>query len=188
MIKLWQGVANGLAEIVRWVRFPHATLSPILKWVRTANSCIISVVFDGDIGYYFCEVIKMFSYSDLSQLFKDGSALAKKIKSQELNQVLLSYQSQMMNMNAEIADLRQKLAAYESQKNLSEKVVLEEGIIKIDNSKQRYCPRCWGKDRKLNPVSISLTDGQVVSWCPTCGSHTFLESEDAESLINKIKK
>nr|DAL80721.1 MAG TPA: hypothetical protein [Caudoviricetes sp.] len=29
MIKLWQGVANGLAEIVRRVRFPHATLSSL---------------------------------------------------------------------------------------------------------------------------------------------------------------
>ncbi|TEA92868.1 hypothetical protein TK36_05445 [Lacticaseibacillus paracasei] len=29
MIKLWQGVANGLTEIVRRARFPHATLSSL---------------------------------------------------------------------------------------------------------------------------------------------------------------
>lgn len=122
-------------------------------------------------------------YTEISALFKDLTAIAKKVKDAELNNAILSLQNMAMDQNNTILDLRQKLAAYESQDSLESRIRVKNSVIEIGDDSQKYCVRCWGKYRKLNPVviyeSTRFSSSGLGFECRTCGQFgSYFGSKD----------
>ena len=105
------------------------------------------------------------------EAIKNIIAIAQKSDNIELYRQLLDLGSQALEMQAEIASLREENAELKRDKYLEEEIVyhLDAYVTKSsDKIPIKYCAACWADKKKLVPMQNTGTNHYV---CPLCRNH-----------------
>lgn len=89
--------------------------------------------------------------SDIIRMLKEVQSLAKDIKSKPLNDAIVGLQEAVMNLSSSYLELEEKYNDLKKKVATSDDIYLDDdGFACVKGRKQKYCPKCWNKDRKLS--------------------------------------
>lgn len=89
--------------------------------------------------------------SDIISMLKEVQSLAKDIKSKPLNDAIVGLQEAVMELSSSYLELEEKYDNLKKKVTVSDNIYLDDdGFVCVKGKSQKYCPRCWNKDRKLS--------------------------------------
>lgn len=113
-------------------------------------------------------------YSDISQLFKDIKGVVDATANSELNGKVIELQGYVMDLMDRELKLKEDNDAIKKKLDYEKRISMNKNNVVIldgDESKP-YCPKCWGRDRKLNLLgNPGDFMGLTAYSCATCGQH-----------------
>lgn len=102
--------------------------------------------------------------------FKDAISVAQKADNVELYRQLFDLSAQALDLQAEVAKLREENFEFKKLKDISDKTIRhEEPVITLegDDKNLYYCSHCWDSENKLIQINCHK-DGTFN--CPHCTS------------------
>ena len=106
---------------------------------------------------------------------KDAIGIAQKADNIELYKQLIDLSSQALDMQTEIAKLREVNLELQKSKHTKKRLVRHEQpylTLEGDNPKVCYCAVCWGKDEKMIQMErINRDNDQIKLFCSVCDNH-----------------
>lgn len=92
----------------------------------------------------------MITFSSAISILKNAQALAEKLKSRELNDVLLSLQQELIGLGDQNLELKEKYDELKKYIEIPDNIDLDDdGFICRKDDVRKYCPSCWNKNRRL---------------------------------------
>lgn len=110
---------------------------------------------------------------------KDAVGLAQKADNIELYRQLLDLSAQALDMQYEIAMLKQENQRLRDDKEISQKIIRHKSpyITLADEPTDRcYCATCWGNSKKLIQMVVG-NDVLCHFSCKVCGNAFFADLE-----------
>lgn len=111
----------------------------------------------------------MVVYSEISNMLKDISKIAKKINDSELNSSIIELQGQVMDLYNENIELVHDVATLKKERDITKQVAFGKNGYVFVNDDGPYCPGCYGSKNNL----VRLTpDGSSRHYykCSSCKS------------------
>ena len=121
----------------------------------------------------------MITFSSAISILKNAQALAEKLKSRELNDVLLSLQQELIGLGDQNLELKEKYDELKKYIEIPDNIDLDDdGFICRKDDVRKYCPSCWNKDRRLSlmpklgyqflSLDFDKPDNAFQYTCPAC--------------------
>lgn len=89
--------------------------------------------------------------SDVISLLKEVQSLAKDVKSKPLNDAIVNLQESVINLENNYLELEEKYNELRKRVMASDEVYLDDdGFVCVKGRNDKYCPKCWNRDRKLS--------------------------------------
>lgn len=111
---------------------------------------------------------------------KDVAKVMQQADNIDLYMRLLDLSSQALDMQAEIAKLREENAELKKKRDLDEQIVRHKSpYITLLGKPQNicYCAVCWGKSHSLIQMGVSKDIISYHFYCRDCGNAFFAEIE-----------
>ena len=105
---------------------------------------------------------------------KDVAKVMQQADNIELYQKLLDLSVQALDMQAEIAKLREENAALKKGKDIESRIVRHDipiVTLKDDSADIKYCANCWDSQRKLIQMHVYTSYGCLTYRCHSCELH-----------------
>lgn len=97
------------------------------------------------------EVSELISISDIIALINKANEIANNVKSIELNKVLLELQTAIIQFGTQNLELQEKFSELKKYIEIPNDIFIDdEGFICKKGDSNKYCPKCWNKERKLS--------------------------------------
>lgn len=115
------------------------------------------------------------NYSEIKEIIKDLKNEAIQIKNKDILQKVEQLQEMLLDLRGQNLELIEENQSLKSRLNYNTGIQLHNGLIYVEGDSQKYCPKCWGNNRKLNPIDPKDTRflnprNRTIPyyWCPAC--------------------
>lgn len=105
---------------------------------------------------------------------KDAISMAQKADNIELYRQLLDLGAQALELQAEVAHLREENQQLRAKKDLESRIIRHQApfvTLKDDPDEIAYCSNCWDSKRLLIQMHIYDSYGLDAYRCHTCKAH-----------------
>lgn len=109
------------------------------------------------------------NYTDIKELLKDARDFAEGANDLQLKGKLLDIQGALYDLIDENRDLRIENERLKNVKITESQMKQVGSFWKIEDKEYYYCPKCWGKDKRLVVCVFNKTYPVSTFLCPVCG-------------------
>lgn len=107
-------------------------------------------------------------YQDIKQLMTDAKNLAEGANDLQLKSKLLDIQGYLYELQDENRELRLENEKIKNEKITESRLIKVGSFWKLPDKDYLYCPKCWGKDKKLIVCNKGTLYDRDVYQCPVC--------------------